>query len=159
MRYLLALDPGVNLTGWALFEDGVLQECGHDGNLQVSAKIHSVLPMTRAKYPLQIVIERPRTYKGQSAKGDTMDLLDLSCEVGFFCGVAHARGVPFTVVLPQEWKGQTPKKVTQNQLARTLTPDEWDRVPKLAKKYLHNVLDAVAIGCRVLERRMAPLPD
>lgn len=147
MHYLLAIDPGVRRSGWAAFYDGVLTACGHDENNVVAEKIGR---------NGQLCVERPRVYNGRSAKGDTQDLLDLSVEVGFFCGVAFERGVAFATVLPEEWKGQVPKNVTAARLDRTLTAAEWEQVPLMPRKRVpnHNVLDAIAIGCRMLNRRM-----
>ncbi len=145
---LLAIDPGVNLSGWALFDKGVLISAGHDENLVVVNIIKC-----RASH---IIVERPRTYGGKSNKGDTMDLLDLSVEVGFFCGVAYAEDIEFRAVLPQEWKGQTPKSVSHAQLLRRLTAEERKVIPKMAKAKIHNVLDAIALGCSALGRAMRP---
>jgi len=56
------------------------------------------------------------------------------------------------MVFPATWKGQLKKHVCHARIDLALTPGERKIIPKLAKTYLHNMLDAVGIGLWYLGR-------
>lgn len=132
---LMAIDPGVKKSGWALFdEEGYLVQCEHQDNESFEEWLE------RTAY--ETVIEMPRVYGGRSTRGDTQDLLNLSYQVGRFSMLAGYT----TLVHPQTWKGQLPKDVCARRVLSRLAEEERARIPKLAKSRLHNVLDAIGIG-------------
>jgi hypothetical protein len=142
---ILAIDPGVGSSGWALFVKGQLVSCGFDDNDKVMR--HMVTDARAA-----LVIERPQA-DGRLKGVDPQDVLNLSLVVGVFLGVARSMNLGVGLYMPREWKGQLPKEVTTERAKATLAPYELSRVPKMAKKKLHNTWDAIALGLFALKRK------
>lgn len=142
---LLAVDPGVDASGWAVFIKGQLVSCGFDDNAVVVGRFVSGVSAT-------LVIERPQA-DGRLKGVDPQDVLDLSLAVGVFLGAARALGLGVAAYQPREWKGQLPKEVTTERAKRLLAPYELTRIPKLTKKKIHNTWDAIALGLFALKRK------
>jgi hypothetical protein len=96
--------------------------------------------------PLEgLVIERPQTYHGRAARGDTNDLLDLSLVVG---ALSLLSTCPLILMRPSEWKGNAPKGVTEAR-ARKQLGELVVRVDlSCGKRLSTNIWDAVGIGLR-----------
>ena len=102
----------------------------------------------------KFVVERPQTYRGRSAEGDTNDLLDLSIVVG--CIVGQLAG-HVELVRPAQWKGQVPKKTVHGTnpielRSRGKLYAGEGRIEIPNKKLAHNVWDAIGIGLWYLRR-------
>jgi hypothetical protein len=97
--------------------------------------------------PELVVIEKPQIYgdKERARKSDVADLLYAAGKIAD----RYAQDVPY---LPNEWKGQVPKKIHQDQIRARLTVLELDCLSRLPKKKLIHVLDAVGIGLYHMER-------
>lgn len=159
---LLAIDPGLNACGWALFNKGELLSCGVIRN---TAKDGT--PLTRALTIAayvggnmrasvdEIVFEWPQIYRATKSKGDPNDLLGLAA----LCGALAERlsvsssGIRFVNRVrsykPAEWAGQLPKttrgKASLSPRAKRIT----DALNELERGRLidqHDTLDAVGIG-------------
>jgi hypothetical protein len=142
---LLAIDPGVKRSGWAIFnKEGVLTKCDHQDNEELEAWLELTA--------YESVIEMPRVYGGRSAKGDTQDLLTLAYHVARFSILTGYT----TLVHPQEWKGQVPKDVCARRVLSRLTEAEHACIPELARTRLHNVHDVIGNAGRLFS---PPLPS
>jgi len=161
---LIAVDPDCTAPGVAVFEGGVLSFAGAytlDSAL-LTASVE--LRCAGTGNGNSLVIECPQTYGGRAAKGDANDLIRLARVVGQFEQAARTCA-KVKVVTAQEWKGQTPKRVTSSRAWDALTLAERAAVDLTtqARKKLDagtgvdsgaacDTMDAVAIGLWALHR-------
>lgn len=151
---LVAIDPGVNACGVAVFEENTLVFAGYVRNRnnkatlfeKVSATVHELFDLM--PYESTLAIEIPRVYQGAKQKGDPNDLIALALVVGG-CSqqVEHAIGY-----YPDQWKGQVPKPkkksdryIIQGRVFEELTVNELILVPKNVGP-AWDVIDAIGIG-------------
>ena len=139
----LAVDPG-RCTGFALFSVSDLTWCCAEAPETALSYLKGSSAIDR------IVIEIPQVYRLEHSKGDPGDLIELA----FCAGMVVGRIRPTTLqkVLPREWKGQLPKRVTEHRARAVLTVSEMARVPKVPKGLAHNLWDAIALGLWSLGR-------
>jgi hypothetical protein len=128
----LAIDPGKNSTGWAVFDHvGLLVACGlHYPPLLIA---------------LDLAIEVPQVYPRSPVPPN--DLITLAFLAGRYAGEAKCLT---RYVWPHEWKGSLSKEVCARRVLKRLRPEERLIVKQcekiVAKKKMHNVLDAIGIG-------------
>lgn len=145
MYDLISVDPGVNNCGIATFNKGVL----NFAILKPTAKLLLNLKMAPAAYlNIPCVIEVPQIYRASRSKGDPNDLLNLAIVVGRI----YERCEGATLIKPRTWKGTVKKEVMLKRILSKLSQEELDKLPKLCKSQLHNVIDAVGIGLHALGR-------
>lgn len=147
--FVLGVDPGKSGFAWALFRDGKLESCGRNSEQTIGAFARAALAFgTR----LRVVIERPQIYVQSRWKGDPNDLVDVAMTVG---ALRHAlRESRVELVLPREWKGTVPKDVMGDRILLSLDVAERERVHMLglSKKFRLDVVDAIGIALRALDR-------
>jgi len=101
------------------------------------------------EWGVSLVLEIPKVYPGIHDE-DPNDLIDLAGVQGAIVG---ATGFPVEwSPLPQEWKGQLPKEVSERRVESKLQPEEKKRIEWPAKRLCHNVYDALHLGLVHLER-------
>lgn len=145
MRPLLAIDPGLNSLGWALWERKQVKSCAPSqvGLLKGPRKLDvperarwlgdALLDIIRHDIQFEVVSEFP-AYHGSPLGWQTGDLQKLTFLVGVIAGVLQPR--TFTIVTPREWKGQMPKDVVIRRLIKRFgseatidwKKDAWDAV-------------------------------
>lgn len=169
--YLLTIDPGLTCCGWALFRDMALVKAGlsrsKSETIEERTRDHfNNFTMANLLDKADIVIvEKPQVYQQRLWKGDPNDLIDLAIVVGGI--VANTRPtVIVQTVTANQWKGQTPKNVTDARTRRALTkrgeqyilqnPTGLGQPKGTPEKLLHNMIDAVAIGLAYLHREGPP---
>jgi hypothetical protein len=157
---IIAVDPGVNEAGVALFEDGELvaawlsRGCGwHSTSRQVCSDVSGRF----SPYALdEIVIEAPQIYKQRLLKGDPNDLVDVALCAGAVAGglAAWSQEASVQVYFPAQWKKQVPKRIKNKRDIAKLTDEENGRVewPRGKEDKTH-VADAIGIGLYQLKRR------
>lgn len=145
MHRILAIDPSVNVTGYAIYVKQTLETwrlqtwglyvLGHRERWQDRA--HEMSRWFLKKYPrlADVVIEFPAFQAGAvgtyaSRNGDTLKL-------AYVCGLFGSY-TPY-LATPQMWKGQVPKEVTIARFERLF------KLP-LEQKQDHNAVDAVMLG-------------
>ncbi len=140
MKTLLAIDPGVNVLGVALFVNGELWDCG-------------LFPVdSPLRHADTIVIELPQIYRATRSKAPPEDILQLAFTVG---KLAERFGQSVVLVRPREWKGTIPKEKHHPRILDKLSDAERARIPKLSKSLLHNVIDAIGLGQYFLKKKLA----
>jgi hypothetical protein len=163
---LLAIDPGLNASGWALFDCHLLQRCGlarvtgKGRNAErVAAMAHAVADCYRGDEALAVVIEQPQHYQQRYSKGDPQDLAMLS----LLCGsiLAEVRAHSQRLVYPREWKGTIPKRtklddyIVHKRNVAGLRRHERNRytagLETAPRSLRHNIADAVGIGLWAIE--------
>lgn len=164
---LLAVDPGLNASGWALFDCQTLQRCGlarvtgkGRSAERVAAMAHAVAACYTEDQRLAIVIEQPQHYQPRFSKGDPQDLAMLSLLCGAILSEIPAHSQ--RLIYPREWKGTIPKRTKLDDYVihkrnlqelrlyeRATYLKELDRVPAGLR---HNVADAVGIGLWAIEK-------
>lgn len=145
---LVAIDPGKHASGWAAFNRGELVLCGYTGEY---GEILSALGYQLYPGPELVVVEVPRVYDRRRWKGDPNDLIDIAVAGGVLAGALHP--VAFKFVRPQDWKGQTPKKVQAERTLAKLSEVEREHLKDATAPYkLHNVIDAIGIGLWEIKR-------
>ena len=138
---LLAIDPG-KITGWALFEDSSLCDCG-------ISKTH---PPTRVFSKINVIIEKPKVYPNRPI--DSNDLIELAIRVGRIVEYYSMHGCTVSLVRPSDWKGQLPKDVLWERARARLSEKERavEAAATAAPSYRHNMRDAIGIGLWKLGR-------
>lgn len=134
---IISIDPGVKHIGWASHVEGKLSHCGLSKKwVNLAGDI--------------IVIEKPQIYSPRFWKGDPNDLINIAIVVGEIKGIYEKLGGKVVLVLPNQWKGQTPKDVIKNQIDKDLDKRETEVMKNALQnhpKHLHhNIYDAVGIG-------------
>lgn len=124
---LLAIDPGKS-TGWALFFEGRLVQCG-------AVVGREDIPSSA---PDQVVIENPVIYPRSKARPN--DILKLARTVGWYEKVYSY--APTALVEPRVWKGTIPKALMLKRLRDGLTEREFF----LAQNWPHDTVDAIGLG-------------
>lgn len=143
MRYL-AIDPGGS-TGWAVFEDGKLLDCGA-----------CAPPGLRWRGIQGVLVEMPQKYPHDNV--DSNNLITLAYRLGRVVGPLEIEGVPIRTVHPKEWKGQLSKDVCHLRGRKKMTPPELElmdlRALPLSAKARLDMLDAVCLGLWALTTGM-----
>lgn len=169
MTHLIAIDPGVNATAFAVFT------CAHAklvyAGMSVRAKACHTLGSLARVHSLtvanlceefdvsRVVVEEMRHYPGggkarhvkDAQAGDLLHLAFIGGALACAFGDAPIRTVPAL-----EWKGSVPKEITQRRVLATLAADEREVLDGaligFAKGLQHNIFDAVGIGLYSLGR-------
>jgi len=137
---LLAIDPGTD-TGWALFtSERRLLACGLGEPTEVESLDEILIECPKL---------RPRGEKNPNA------ILLVARSAGEWGGRYWGRGL-VTYLLPNDWKGNTPKTISHARIWSKLDAKEQGIVDAafkaapgrngLAPSKRHNVLDALGIG-------------
>jgi len=132
---LLAIDPGLGGTGWAVFNAdsphparvGVIPARYRDESWWTRANmladdVREAVWAFPGDIPSAIVCEMPQQMSsaaGIAAQKDA-NIYKLAFMVGIFSRWAYREGQRFTPVHPQQWKGQLPKGVVTNRIQREL---------------------------------------
>jgi hypothetical protein len=155
---LLAIDPGVD-TGWALFSSaGQLIACGL-GDPRMSDR-HRVADLRT------VIIEQPFVYPRGQTKSPN-DVVTLALNAGEWAGL-YRQWADVRYVLPFQWKGSVPKKISHARILAKLSEAERAVVDAaisrgrscatkalgrpIAPSQQHNVLDAIGLGLFAVSR-------
>lgn len=152
---LLAVDPSLRASGWALFEEGQLVSCGlvrTKGPLPEACRqvLESITAFGWEADVTELVVEWPQIYQRAQRKGASFanpnDLLAVAAVAGVFLSWIPAGRVLTPV--PREWKGSTPKHIHAVRILARLPESSRALVTHCGapKSLLHNVIDAVGIG-------------
>jgi len=162
MSRLLAIDPSLRGTGWALFENTNLTRCGVIGGPSQNTRIQCVRDLWvdltafiqddsgTLLRPDEVVLEFPRIYpKGRGASDhiDPNDLLWVAAAAGALCTLG-----PSSTYYPSDWKGQSKKEKTLRIVLQACTPAERAVIESVQGAKRHNAVDAVGIGMYHLKR-------
>lgn len=170
---LLAIDPSISATGWAMFGKDLLgyhrllgaglsqlpatwrmrttaERCAGMAE-EIARNVMAATGLERTP----TVIERPKILNVlKGSKGDPDDILLLAVLVGAIAQRQYASGSPSVVlIIPSEWKGQTPKDLTEERAKARLSNVELDVVRLPAASLQHNVWDAIGIGLWAVGRK------
>lgn len=161
---MIAIDPGVNACGVAVFDvaaDYLRYTPTRPTPSELVLKRASYLSPTRRDLGLWFTehaatlvrIEFPRIYPAASQKGDQNDLMQLARVCGRLEAWAQDAGHTVEFVEPRQWKGTLDPDVMTQRIIGRVTEDERRRVQlPSAKSLQHNVWDAVGIGLHALGR-------
>ncbi len=161
---LLALDPGLNRSGVAVFRYGDLVRAERvdvprtdaDIGLRVAFMANAIAGRFRGVTDL--VAEWPRTYRrGRAGGGPSKSLFPLAGIIG---GVSVGLQCAVMTYEPRDWAGQVPKNkkgdgrtsMRGTRIERRLKDAElrvWQDLPKSGN---HDIVDAVGIGLHFLGR-------
>lgn len=141
----LAIDPGFakgNGTGWALFHETRLHAAGLADSTEPTfeARVREICAGIPAYQPQpHRVIEHMRIYPGPQQKGDQNDLLNLA----FLEGALALAAPSFELVPARAWKGNAPKSVVQERIAKRFVPGTEE----------HRVFEEALLKIRSVEKR------
>ena len=143
---LLTIDPGAN-TGIAVFRDGVLAQSDliNLKSYRDAWKIDEVIKI-RSMPHVRTVVEIPIAYIGSKAKVNPNDLIRLAFRAGALGGFEAE------TITPVKWKGNVPDKILYRRILSALNDDEKATIPERGESVLHNTLDAIGIGLKLLRR-------
>lgn len=154
MSTLLAIDPSLRGTGWALFENTNLASCGVIGGPNQLSNIEAVRAIRTSFHvaltPDEVVLEFPRIYpkgRGASDRIDPNDLLWVAAVAGALCTLG-----PSSTYYPSDWKGQSKKEKTLRIVLQACNPAERTVIESVQGAKRHNAVDAVGIGMYHLKR-------
>ena len=169
---IVSIDPGKNHTAWALWiSSGRLVAAGLARNPLAHKKGYTapevwsgcasevIRQISRVPEsskdldgPIGLVCERPKVRK--LSNEDPNDLLDLTGVLGCIIqGLKVTRGcLCVWAPLPEEWKGQLPKTVTQERVNAALSEEEKKSILPCPEGLSHNIYDAIHLGIVHFER-------
>lgn len=151
MTYLLAVDPGKNALGWALFRNGILERCGYEvggSPLENARQLEANLGVSF--YPDILIVEGQQVY-GYS-KIDANDLLPLAECVGAVKALMTGTHTEIVHPVPSEWKGNVAKKVFTNRIREIIKARPHDQavvnrdLKAIPESLKHNPMDAIGLG-------------
>lgn len=157
MSRLLAIDPSLRGTGWALFVDTNLVQCGVIGgpnqftNIEAVRQIWLDSSAVVLTHNAEVVVEFPRIYpkgRGASDNVDPNDLLWVAAVAGAFAAQANT----VKSYYPSDWKGQSKKEKTLRIVLQACNPAERAVIESVQGAKRHNAVDAVGIGMYHLKR-------
>lgn len=149
LKKMMAVDPGLNGTGWAIFLGKKLVDFGvltfrQDLPWEERAMMYGASVKSLATYHKVIGIHCEYPAFFESAGGTMVakkgDLLKLTSLVGLFWGMVYP--VPFYLVPVAQWKGQLPKEVVNRRIISILGEKQCEKIKTHA-------WDAVGIGLHV----------
>lgn len=147
---LIAVDPSKATAWWAYFNQGHrLEKCGR---LKMKSAHHAATFFSQFKGQT-LAIELPMIKRGgRFGQVDPQDIIDLAVRVGW---IEAAPWLDVVEYKPNQWKGQTPKKVSNDRTWNKLSHSERAVVDsaKVPQSLLNNLLDAVGIGIYHLRAR------
>lgn len=169
---IIAVDPGLNNPGIAIFRDGVLVAASRVKPDKSSAGMnmgercrqvaiglrdycYKIVPTTgHDELTLHtLVIEWPQIYVAAKSKGDPNDLPPM---VGVSMYLAGMLGLPVRSYTPREWLGGTcPKATTGDPWASVRGQRVWVALSELERLRIvpsHDAIDATGIGLHYLNR-------
>lgn len=169
-RTVLAIDPGVKVTGWAAFHDGELIGCGL--SKRPKAAPVGAIAMVAAAHAENVptgfdvsIVERMIHYPEQAKRGKSRKQSDATAQDLIDCAtigawVAGRCSLRMELVPARTWKGQVPKEVTETRVRKLLS---WEEVQLMDSSLnecagrelalIHNGIDAVGIGLYFLGRK------
>lgn len=156
---LLAIDPGLVGTGWAVWQgkDHTPIACGvingpRDVEWQerVDVIVSAILDIIYQYDVLVIVCEQMEMYEtaASSMSWKTGDLQRTVFLIGSISGATRRKIQRMVLTPPREWKGQLPKSVTIYRVKKTLGADVCRRL-----NIKTHAWDAVGIGLWFLGRK------
>ncbi len=159
MSLLVSIDPGKNGCGLAAFDALELVHAEYSSGLggqicPLMEPVHGVEEafkgLCEAFGPRSIetlLVEVPQVYETKHQKGDQQDLIDLAVVVGGILAAARTYARSALIVRPHQWKGTTPKEITEQRVRKLLSPEEFGRIdwPRATGLH-HNIFDAIGIG-------------
>lgn len=150
---ILGIDPGTKCLGWAMVSSKGYVTSGHckaPGKYWVLRADRVITDLVNDLPNLAgvavVYIEMPKPFlstKGDAAanSGSTLKLAALVGRVWqFFSGL----GIPTRLITVSQWKGQTPKHITQRRMARRYNID--------TTQMDHNEVDALGIASYAAQR-------
>lgn len=157
---LLALDPGLQHFGCALFNDDLqlhaaalvrAKKSPHTvaGAFEMKSLVQSWLFQQGVHEMLQVVCEVPRIYPAKNRRGDLNDLITLA---GFAYAVSGLSSFMPLQYFPRDWKGTIDPDVCNARVLARLSKVEQERIEPCPASLRHNVLDAIGIGLFHLDR-------
>lgn len=139
-RLLCSVDVGVKYHARAWFADGVLSSA------DLVKDVDPVLaPVGGHEWDLVIECATVRQRDGMTKKRE----VDALNRAAGRLGANHPSPI---YKLPEEWKGNLPKKVDQQRTLAALIPEELACLPT-SKAELHHILDAIGLGLKTMGRR------
>lgn len=151
---ILAVDPGINGAGVAIFSGALLERAQY---VRMADNIRKADILERARtlagvvrevagFIELLVLEWPQVYT--TGKIDRNDLLGLAAVDG---AITALFGCPVKTVKPHEWKGGIDGDVMVERIKSRLSGEERSRVV-LAGCLSHNIYDAIGVGLHHLRR-------
>lgn len=139
---LLAIDPGAD-SGWAIFRDDALTDCGLGG-----VEYAAPGPLVN-----QVVIEHPVIYPG-GRSANPNDIVKVAISAGEWAGRYFP--CPVRYVKPRDWKGTIDADVCNKRVLAALSAEEGRVYARASEKVparkRHNVIDAIGLGLFQLGR-------
>ena len=134
--------PITGRIAWAAMADAVMS---WSDDLLHNYKIHySILPSV-----VELVMENPQTYKGQSRRADVdsrkslPELRGVNTHIAKHMAAEGVRGKNVVRYTPHQWKRNVDKRITRKRMRKVLSKAEQSYI---AMPDDHNVWDAVGIG-------------
>ena len=156
---LLAIDPGINCSGWAVFQDNILTQASYSAPSKgdFETRLQHLVRASRRDCMFdhfdRLIIEMPQAYRGDRSVPPE-DLIKLGIVAGYWAGYVETGAIEF--VLPRTWKGQVPKLVMCHRILSRLQPEEMQRIALPDQLTEHtratNMVDAIGIGLWALGR-------
>jgi hypothetical protein len=148
---LVSIDPAKATVWWAYWNESArLEKCGR---LKIKSP-YQVAQWFGHHYPQTVLaIEKPMIRKaGRFGQARPSDIIDLAVAVGWCQAAPWLEVVEY---LPNQWKGQLSKHMSNSRTHNALSRMELDVVAKakVPQSLLHNIYDAIGIGIHFLRMK------
>ncbi len=152
---LVGIDPGVHMSGYAVFDDGVFVDAGvvrSDAKHLIDAAREMGSELYKATGVAGEVVCEHMFYYPHDPKSQPNDLIAVEFAGGILVqSVAHPKARTW-LVTPRKWKGTIPKDIHN---ARTIKrcPEAGEHLAKVLCPGMHNhALDAVGLALWRLDK-------
>jgi len=163
---LVSIDPGYRACGVSYFDNGQLVAASlvevisdkdtdpADQFTKMGNAVADYIDSLDIGNTFDLAIEYPQQYvRSPSPRESVQKLVGV---IGAISSVLQNRtgglGVNITTYTPRSWKGQVPKEIMNDRVRNRLIEDELETLPEYSKTKMHNVMDAIGIGLKHLNR-------
>lgn len=143
---MVSIDPGARSIAAAAWQHGVLKDTYYYEMVTTYGLVDQLRMLIHEDEDL--FVELPQVYRQRNQKGDPNDLIAVAVTVGALKG----RWKSTTLVLPRTWKGNVPKKVTEERAKKALSAEELARTTGIPAGKMNHVWDAIGLGLWALGR-------
>ena len=165
-RYTISIDPGFRHCGVSCFEGTTLKhatlvETQSDSDIdpadqfsKMGSAVADYVESLEIGNSFHVAIEYPQQYQRTPTPRESVQRV--VGVIGAILAALQARtgglSVRVTSYTPQAWKGQVPKDIMVERIRGRLLDAELSTLPEYPKSKMHNVIDAIGIGLKHLNR-------
>lgn len=157
-KITLALDQATRVSGWALFRDDVLIECGHWAHTatEIPVRIHNLCQQIEKKIKdceVTLVVLENIQLEGNSGVTNVMTFQKLAWLQGAIMDLCQRMQIKSDLIYPTEWraqcnflKGNAKDRISQKKIAQQWVKDTYNMT------CTQDEADAICLGFGYIKR-------